>query len=233
MGPIIQFSIIENDKERSINVELSRVIIAGWTGRNKDAMEAHIAELEEIGVARPKRMPMFYRVSKDRITTASIIEAIGTASSGEVEFFLIKIDGEIYVGAGSDHTDREAETQGVTLSKQMCDKPISATLWPLAELKDHWTQLLLRSTIVDESGGRIIYQDGSVEAMLAPDDLLTRFAHEDARGGLCDGDLMMCGTLPAIGGIRRAARFEFELIDPVRKQKITHGYDIVELPIVG
>ena len=41
---------------------------------------------------------------------------------------------------------------------------------------------------------------------------------------------MMCGTLPAIGGVRPAARFDFELSDPVLERQITAGYDIIELP---
>ena len=44
---------------------------------------------------------------------------------------------------------------------------------------------------------------------------------------------MICGTLGAKGGIRPAARFEMELDDPVLKRRMTHGYDVVELPVVS
>ena len=30
------------------------LVIAGWTGRNVEALEAHIRELEALGVKRPK-----------------------------------------------------------------------------------------------------------------------------------------------------------------------------------
>ncbi len=35
------------------------------------------------------------------------------------------IGDELFVGVGSDHTDRKAETINVSLSKQMCAKPVS------------------------------------------------------------------------------------------------------------
>ncbi len=233
MGYTVQFALLSEGGRELKQVQLSRTIIAGWTGRNAAAMEAHIAELEELGVTRPVRTPMFYRVASRRITTAPEIEAIGSASSGEVEFFLIRIDGEIWVGVGSDHTDREAETHGVTLSKQMCDKPVAAELWRWADVQDHWSDLQLSSSIIDAGGERVRYQEGPVTAMLAPEDLLERFAKEDSQGGLGEGDLMMCGTLPAIGGVRGAQTFEFELTDKVLSRTIGHSYGITELSVEG
>jgi hypothetical protein len=44
---------------------------------------------------------------------------------------------------------------------------------------------------------------------------------------------MFGGTFAAKGGIRPASRFEFELEDPVRKRSIRHGYDVIELPVLG
>ena len=41
---------------------------------------------------------------------------------------------------------------------------------------------------------------------------------------------MLCGALPAIGGIRPADRFEFSLTDPIHKPVISHGYDIAVPP---
>ena len=60
-----------------------------------------------------------------RLTQEDSIEVCGTDSSGEVEFVLIGWQGRIFVGLGSDHTDRKVESYSVTVSKQMCDKPIA------------------------------------------------------------------------------------------------------------
>lgn len=195
-------------------------------------MQEHIDELAELGVKPPVRTPIFYRVAARRLTTGAWIEAVGGASSGEVEFFLINIAGEIWIGAGSDHTDRAAEAHGVTLSKQMCDKPVASEIWRLADVAAHWDQLMLTASIT-ENGEDVVYQEGPVTTMLAPEDLMAKFAAEDEAGGMQPGDLMMCGTLPAIGGVRPGSRFSFSLADPVLNQRISHAYDIVELPDWG
>src|SRR5580704_3675981 len=95
------------------DVEIEHLVVAGWTGRDAAAVEKHIAELEAIGVKRPATTPIFYRVSAARLTTDDGIEALGETSSGEVEFVLLQHDERLWVGAGSDHTDREVEKIGV------------------------------------------------------------------------------------------------------------------------
>jgi hypothetical protein len=44
---------------------------------------------------------------------------------------------------------------------------------------------------------------------------------------------MFSGTLPAIGGLRAAQRFEFELEDPILGRSLRHSYAIQTLPIAG
>ena len=44
---------------------------------------------------------------------------------------------------------------------------------------------------------------------------------------------MFGGTLPVIGGIKGAPCFELELEDPVLKRKITHSYEMTNLPNIG
>jgi hypothetical protein len=213
--------------QRDVSVE--RAVIAGWTGRDHAAVEKHIAELEKLGVRRPATTPIFYRVAATRVTTDPQIEVSGSTSSGEVEFVLLQSGGRLWVGAGSDHTDREVEAYGVTVSKQMCDKPIGAVFWPYDEVATHWDRLLLRSHVV-ENGARTLYQDGAVASMLAPSDLLARF---DEGPALAEGTLMFCGTLATHGGVKASPRFEFELEDPVLGRTIRHGYDVSTLPVLG
>ena len=217
--------------ERKLDVAAIRnLVIAGWTGRNVAALEAHIKELEAIGVKRPKTVPIFYRVAAQLLTTGPAIEVMADKSSGEVEFVLYALDDGMWIGVGSDHTDRVIETVGVTVSKQMCDKPIATTFWPFEEVSGHWSKLILRSWIF-EHGERRLYQEGSVTSMLDPLDLVSRW--RDGNGVLSDHCLMFCGTLPAIGGIRTSPVFEFELHDPVLNRSIRHQYAIDTLPVYG
>jgi biotin operon repressor len=210
-------------------VTVSQAIIAGWTGRDPAAVQKHIKELEELGVKAPATTPIFYRVSASRLTTAEEIEATGTASSGEVEYVLLQSAGKMWVGVGSDHTDREVETYGVTVSKQMCDKPIAMTFWPFETCAPHWDKLMLRSYIPG-NGNRVLYQEGAVAGMIAPMDLIKRYTGGNA---LAEGSLMFCGTFAAKGGIRSAPRFDYELEDPILGRKITGGYAINTLPVLG
>ena len=210
------------------DVAIEQAIIAGWTGRDAEAVEKHIKELEVLGVKRPATTPIFYRVAASRLTTETSIEVLGRQSSGEVEFVLLQTEGELWVGVGSDHTDREVEAYGVSVSKQMCEKPIAPVFWRYAEAVSHWDQFILRSYAVT-GGQRVLYQEGSVAAMRHPEDLIARYAP----GGLAEGTIMFCGTLAVHGGVRAAERFEFELEDPVLNRKLPHGYDVVSLPILG
>src|SRR5204863_364256 len=122
--------------------EFANVVIAGWTGRDEAALRKHIRELEEIGVKPPKTTPIFYRVAANLLTTASAIQVSGADTSGEVEFVLLHKPDGLWVTVGSDHTDRKAETLGVSLSKQLCEKPIAKDAWRYDEVQDHWERLV-------------------------------------------------------------------------------------------
>ena len=225
----LAFTIDAQDATTPLTLPIDQAVIAGWTGRDPVARDKHIAELEAIGIARPATTPIYYRVAARRLTTADSIEVSGTESSGEVEFVLIGWQGRIFFGVGSDHTDRKVETYSVTVSKQMCDKPIAPVLWELEEVADHWDQMILRSHAWID-GVRVLYQEGTLDSMLPVKELIQRGFGD---GGLPDGWAMFGGTFAAIGGIRPASRFEFELEDPVLKRSLRHGYDVITLPVLG
>src|SRR5258707_13733559 len=90
--------------ERKLDVAaVKSLVVAGWTGRNVAALEAHIKELEAIGVKRPKTLPIFYRVARSLLTSGGTIEGMADKSSGEVEFLLHKFDNGQWLVAGSAH----------------------------------------------------------------------------------------------------------------------------------
>lgn len=226
----LELTFASRDAVKTETVALADLIIGGWTGRDKAKLEEHIVELEAIGVARPVSTPCFYRVGANLLTTDDKIQVIGTASSGEAEFFLLKREDGYWIGLGSDHTDREVEAYNVTVSKQCCPKPVASTVWRHEDVASHWDQLILRSFRV-EGGEKTLYQEGAVTAMIDPIDLAAQYASEVAP--LAAGQAMFGGTLPVIGGLMGAARFEIELEDPVLGRKISHGYDVSSLPNIG
>jgi hypothetical protein len=209
--------------------DIKHLVVAGWTGRDQGALEAHIRELEALGIARPKTTPIFYRVAASLLTTADAIQVIGDDSSGEVECIVYALGGGLWLGVGSDHTDRKAEAIGVTLSKQMCAKPVSARLWRFSDVAPHWGKLVLHS-YVTRAGKRRLYQEGPVTTMRPPEELIRLYT---GGGALPPGTAMFCGTLAVQGGIEGGDLFEMELEDPVLGRKLTHSYRIEQLPVEG
>jgi hypothetical protein len=226
---LLQFNRIAKDRTDRVGVEIDALIIAGWAGRDAAAIEHHIEELAALGVPRPSTTPLYYRVAAQTLTQSSRLVVLGPDSSGEVEPVLVAMADGLWIGIGSDHTDRKAEASGIALSKQLCGKPVGAELWSYADIEGHWDELVIRSWATID-GKRVLYQDSPISALRTPRDLIRKQAGTDM---LPAGTLMFCGTPSAIGGIRPATRFEMELFDPVLYRSLTHGYDIAVLPVVS
>ena len=227
----ILLNLLDIEGARLCDVPVRDLVIAGWTGRDQAAVQKHIRELAELGVAPPARTPIFYRVGASLITTGSEVDVMGTDSTGEVEAVLLNHDGQWWAGVGSDHTDRKAEAVGVTLSKQLCPKPLAPSLWRFDAIAGHWDELILRSYAVSE-GEQTLYQQGPVTAMRNPRDLVALY-EESSGQTFASATAMFCGTLPARNGIRWAGEFVIELEDPVLQRKITHSYACRALPVEG
>ena len=224
-------SFERHSRERQDHATLApaALIVAGWTGRDEAALRHHIEELAAIGVPRPSSVPVFYRNSTANLTQLDRIQVLGPDTSGEVEPVIVAMDDGLWLGLGSDHTDRKAETMGIALSKQLCPKPLGPTLWRFDDVADHWDALRLRAFATID-GRRVPYQDGALAGMRTPADLIAR---SGPAGTLPAGTIMFCGTFAAIGGIRPAARFDMELEDPVLGRTMSYGYAIEALPVVS
>lgn len=235
----LTFTLPESCGAGALDAEINHLVIAGWTGRDREAILHHIRELAELGVPQPSAIPLFYRVAVNQLSQSERIEVIGNATSGEAEPLIFAHRGELFVSLASDHTDRQLEVHSVALSKQICVKPVARAAWPLREVVTHWDSLILRSWIKEDGEFRL-YQQGSLASLRTPGDLLERYlgGRQLPEGGLTlpqphDGLAMTCGTVAAIGGIRPATEFRMELADEVLGRSITHGYHSIELPVVA
>lgn len=222
----LSFEISGGSAPSNVDASIDTLIIAGWAGRDRDAVEHHIAELAALGVRRPSSTPCFYRLAPALLTQADTIDVVGQTSSGEAECVLLRCGDDLLVSVGSDHTDREVEAYGVTVSKQVCAKPIARQAWRFGDVAPHWDQLTLRSWVTRE-GERRLYQDGTVASLLSPQELMARLGPD----GLPAGAAMFCGTLAAIGGVAGGERFDIELHDPVLGRTIRHRYATQALAI--
>jgi hypothetical protein len=226
---MLHFNRVAKDRSDTVGVEIGSLIIAGWAGRNAAAIDHHIEELAAIGIPRPSTTPLYYRVAAQTLTQSSRLVVLGPDSSGEVEPIVVAMADGLWIGIGSDHTDRKAEASGIALSKQLCGKPIGPQLWSYADVEDHWDELVIRSWAVID-GERVLYQDSSISALRTPRDLIRKHTGTEM---LPPETLMFCGTPGTLGGIRPSTRFEMEIMDPVLKRSLTHSYDIDALPVVS
>ncbi|WP_288494693.1 DUF2848 domain-containing protein [uncultured Pantoea sp.] len=210
-------------------VAVNHLVIAGWAGRDQEAVMHHIRELEALGVSPPGAVPLFYRVTAGLLTQETHLEVVGMTTSGEAEPFVFFHDGEYWVSIVSDHTDRHLETFSVALSKQVCVKPVASVAWQLSKVAEQWDAIELRSWI-KENNRWVLYQEGRLVSLLTPQDLLSRCLEDKAAS---EGFAISCGTLPALGGIRPANEFRMSLHNPVTGQSIEHHYVTGSLPVVA
>ncbi len=197
-----------------------RLIVAGYTGRDADAVAEHIAELAAIGVPPPPSVPCFFDLDPALLTTDPVVEIDGPATSGEVEPVLIRHAGGYYLGVGSDHTDRDLERRDIAAAKAACPKPLAGDVIALPGGTDglDWDAITVDSRVDGTS-----YQRGSLAALRTPTDLLARLA---GTLGPIDTDLVLyAGTVPLLDGqFTPGARWQVTLTTAAGA-RLTHSYE--------
>ena len=183
------------------------LVVIGYAGRDRAAVEHHIDELAELGVPRPASIPLFMVFPPGLLAQTPSIEVAGSESSGEAEIAVVVDGDEAFVTLGSDHTDRALEAVHMIASKAVCPKPIALSGWSAAEVGGRWDDLVLRSRIDDD----VLYQDGSAAANLHPLELVAAIPWA---GRPPDCFVAFTGTVPVIGGIRPSTGFRAELDGP-------------------
>jgi Protein of unknown function (DUF2848) len=207
-------------------IEPRRLVVAGYTGRDRAVVERHIEELREEGIARPRRVPMFWEVPVTLLTAAPAITVRGPETSGEVEPLLIVEADNWYVGVGSDHTARNLERFDILDSKRACPKVMAPAVWRHGDVCERWDELEIRSRYADERGRLTLYQEGRLDAMLPLPEILA--ALEAALGIAAEpGLVVFLGTLPLLtGGFAYGPAFDMEMFDPTLGRSLRWRYDI-------
>ncbi len=224
----LEFELETKQGLRQLLFNYNRMVNAGYVGKNQLEVRRHIQELAEKGIPGPKSTPTLYPVVCTALTVDSAIEVYGNKTSGEVEYVLLVVtDGEIYVGLGSDHTDRHLEEFDIPRAKQICPNLMSRTVWPLDEVKGHWDDLLLSATAV-KNGETIPYQEGRLGLLLNPSELLA-FVKSKIPGPM-KNLVIFSGTM----GMRTqdfvfANKFCAQLIDEKLNRRLEIAYDIKPL----
>jgi hypothetical protein len=214
----------EKTGKKEVFVEIKGAILCGYTGRNQEAVKRHIEELKKEGVKPPPSVPMFYPKPPQGIALDGDIFVQGHETSGEIEYVLLATRQGIWIGVGSDHTDRELERLDILKSKQVCPTILSRSLWKYEEIKDHWDEIGIRSWAT-KGDKKVPYQESTLAIILPPEELI-RLVQQKVRGPL-EGIAIYSGTPPLkTEGIIFADQFAGELYDPILKRKLTLNYSI-------
>jgi hypothetical protein len=218
--------VLETKQERRpLEFKYNRMVNAGYVGKNQEEVRRHIQELAEKGIPGPTSTPTLYPVVCTALTTESAIEVYGNETSGEVEYVLLVVsEDEIYVGLGSDHTDRHLEETDIPRAKQICPNLVSRTVWPLAEVENHWDDLLLKATAV-KNGEELPYQEGRLGLLLNPSELLS-FVKSKILGPL-ENLVVFSGTMGMLTGeFVFAEKFLAQCIYETLNRRIEISYQI-------
>src|SRR5437868_4528275 len=95
--PMTSLTLSVIGADDAVEVEVRRLVAAGYTGRDESAVQAHIDELAALGVAPPESVPMFYVLEPSLATTSRSVLVGSSSSSGEVEPVLVCWQGQIYL----------------------------------------------------------------------------------------------------------------------------------------
>jgi hypothetical protein len=222
--PELSLAVESREGRVPLPFTVRHIVVGGYTSRDRGEVERHIKELETLGIARPKEVPMFFSVASYLATVGPSIEVQGPFTSGEAEFVLLFGGGGPWVTIGSDQTDRFFERHSVPASKQLCPKVLAPTVWPLEEVEAHWDSLVLRSWV--RSGRtRRLYQEAALASLLAPGALLPRLRRRAGR--LLDGVVFFSGTVPTVDGeLVYGDAYELELADPALERRIRMQYTV-------
>lgn len=220
---LINFTLKKISSEESLKLKYDELYIIGYAGRNMEKTMEHIKELEEqLGVPAPKKIPTIFECSHELLTQEKNIKFVGNMTSGEVEYIIVVADGKIYIGLGSDHTDRELESISVPKAKQVCPKPIGTEIWDFDDLKDHWEQIKLISyqTI---NGKEELYQNGTLADILPVEKIVSELRE---RAGDIQNTVIYSGTVPLLNGFKYGENFRCMMVDDVLNRTLTLNYNI-------
>jgi len=208
---------------------MRRMINAGYTGRDQESVRRHIEELKKEGVPAPDSTPAAYEVISKLLYFDDEIEVVGDKTSGEAEYVLLCGGGEVYVAAGSDHTDRELESVSIIKSKQVCPNLMSNRVWNLKDVRKDWDEILLQSWVENDRGERLLYQHAPLSAILAPEELM-EFVKNKLDDGNLEGVVIFSGTVAILPEkINFGNYFEVELSNPRTGRRLTCAYHVRNL----
>jgi hypothetical protein len=208
------------------------MVNAGFTGRDQAEVRHHLDELSAKGIDVPDSTPTLYPVIPSALLTDTSIEVYGEETSGEIEYVLfVKDDKEIYVGIGSDHTDRKLEKLDIPRAKQITPNLISPVVWDLSDVAGHWDDLSMECS-VKKGPDTLLYQKGSLGLLMSPSELMELISRK-IKGPL-NNMVIFSGTVKMeTEDFVFADTFSGLLTDPTLNRCIGFSYAVKPMSYIG
>lgn len=244
MENLTEFTVhaVDGKPERRV-VDVKAVCLGRAASRDIDAMEKMVEEKRSAGFA-VYRPPNVCRKSRYLLTNEGEIEVQERRTSSEGEYVAIMDRGDVLVSVGSDVNDStllELESSALgkvfdtAKSKQACPAVVARDAWLYSEVKDHWDELRLRTSVVI-SRKKVTYQDFPLSNLVDLGFYLKRFPWLKK-----NGTVLLSGSSAAVPDVPKklfdpAAKdgifpdnFHLELHDPLLDRTITHTYAVRHL----
>ncbi|MCJ0701605.1 DUF2848 domain-containing protein [Frigoribacterium faeni] len=220
----LRFTLPDGSTE---TVEVTRLLNAGYAGREQGEVQAHIAELAELGVPGPTTTPALYPVSPYLASQATEVDVQHGRTSGEAEWALVITDSGVLLTVACDHTDRALEVHGVAWSKNASPDVLGTRAWRLDDVRDHLDEITLRG-YVGAGDSRQLIQDSTLGALLTPDYWLDVLAERDLA---TPGTVLISGTVAMLPGVDQFAdSWSVEMHDPTTGDTLEAAYRVVPMP---
>ncbi|HZZ45507.1 MAG TPA: DUF2848 domain-containing protein [Pseudonocardia sp.] len=208
---------------RSVPVTVTTLLNAGYAGRSRDDVAAHVEELAALGVPAPSAIPSLYPIGPYLAQQTDEVAVQHGRTSGEAEWALVITEVGTLLTAACDHTDRALEAHGVAWSKQAGPDVLATGAWLLDDVGDRIDDLELTGWADDE-----VIQRGTLAELLPPTYWLDALR---ARDLLEPGTVLLSGTIPMRDGVDQfSSRWRVELRDPALRRSLGCSYRIRPLP---
>ena len=149
-----------------IQVDVKTIGCSRNASRDIEAAEKYLEGWRAKGYKAHPAAGVCFR-SRYLLTNEDTIEVQGAQTSGEVEFVAFRHAGNLYISTGSDHNDRSLEDLQTAMLgkvfdsaklKQMAPAVVAKDAWLYSDVKDHWDQIVLKSSVT-EAGQKMPFQE--------------------------------------------------------------------------
>lgn len=215
-----------NGSVRPATINVGRVLNLGYATRDPAFMELHLAELRDHGINAPvpNPPPLIIPLTTAVLTMQSTVDVQASRTSGEVEFVVARTtEGELVLGLGSDHTDRELEIHNIGWSKQVAPNVLSPRFWSMSDLSPDLDDITMKSWVSDDGENWRPYQDAPARELIRPEQMVAACASKMGipEDKVLDGAIIFSGTVHAVAGLEYVPYWRVSLDDKRNKRELT------------